>query len=101
MKGLKLNAGKKKVTVTNKKVSGATSYKVTYSTSKKFKKAITSFIRAPRRMPRICKLSEMPRYILRHFAFSSVKLLLQLTVKIRDTAYHKCVGISFLSFIKC
>ena len=42
VKGLKLKAGKKKVTVTYKKVSGATSYKVTYSTSKKSIKAKSS-----------------------------------------------------------
>ena len=46
VKGLKLKAGKKKVTVTYKKVSGATSYKVTYSTSKKFKKAKTVTVKS-------------------------------------------------------
>ena len=74
MKGLKLKAGKKKVTVTYKKVSGATSYKVTYSTSKKFKKAKTATVKSGKTVKKtISKLKSKKTYYVKVCAVKKVK----------------------------
>ena len=74
VKGLKLKAGKKKVTVTYKKVSGATSYKVTYSTSKKFKKAKTATVKSGKTVKKtISKLKSKKTYYVRVCAVKKVK----------------------------
>ena len=74
VKGLKLKAGKKKVTVTYKKVSGATSYKVTYSTSKKFKKAKTVTVKSGKTVKKtISKLKSKKRYYVKVCAVKKVK----------------------------
>ena len=74
MKGLKLKAGKKKVTVTYKKVSGATSYKVTYSTSKKFKKAKTVTVKSGKTVKKtISKLKSKKTYYVKVCAVKKVK----------------------------
>lgn len=74
VKGLKLKAGKKKVTVTYKKVSGATSYKVTYSTSKKFKKAKTATVKSGKTVKKtISKLKSKKTYYVKVCAVKKVK----------------------------
>lgn len=74
VKGLKLKAGKKKVTVTYKKVSGATSYKVTYSTSKKFKKAKTVTVTSGKTVKKtISKLKSKKTYYVKVCAVKKVK----------------------------
>lgn len=74
VKGLKLKAGKKKVTVTYKKVSGATSYKVTYSTSKKFKKAKTVTVKSGKTVKKIIsKLKSKKTYYVKVCAVKKVK----------------------------
>lgn len=74
VKGLKLKAGKKKVTVTYKKVSGATSYKVTYSTSKKFKKAKTVTVKSGKTVKKtISKLKSKKTYYVKVRAVKKVK----------------------------
>ena len=74
VKGLKLKAGKKKVTVTYKKVSGATSYKVTYSTSKKFKKAKTATVKSGKTVKKtISKLKSKKTYYVKVRAVKKVK----------------------------
>lgn len=74
VKGLKLKAGKKKVTVTYKKVSGATSYKVIYSTSKKFKKAKTATVKSGKTVKKtISKLKSKKRYYVKVCAVKKVK----------------------------
>ena len=74
VKGLKLKAGKKKVTVTYKKVSGATSYKVTYSTSKKFKKAKTVTVKSGKTVKKtISKLKSKKTYYVKVCAVKKVK----------------------------
>ena len=74
VKGLKLKAGKKKVTVTYKKVSGVTSYKVTYSTSKKFKKAKTVTVKSGKTVKKtISKLKSKKRYYVKVCAVKKVK----------------------------
>lgn len=74
VKGLKLKAGKKKVTVTYKKVSGATSYKVTYSTSKKFKKAKTVTVKSGKAVKKtISKLKSKKTYYVKVCAVKKVK----------------------------
>ena len=74
VKGLKLKAGKKKVTVTYKKVSGATSYKVTYSTSKKFKKAKTVTMTSGKTVKKtISKLKSKKTYYVKVCAVKKVK----------------------------
>ena len=74
VKGLKLKAGKKKVTVTYKKVSGATSYKVTYSTSKKFKKAKTVTVKSGKAVKKtISKLKSKKTYYIKVCAVKKVK----------------------------
>lgn len=74
VKGLKLKAGKKKVTVTYKKVSGATSYKVTYSTSKKFKKAKTATVKSGKAVKKtISKLKSKKTYYVKVCAVKKVK----------------------------
>ena len=73
VKGLKLKAGKKKVTVTYKKVSGATSYKVTYSTSKKFKKAKTVTVKSGKTVKKtISKLKSKKTYYVKVCAVKKV-----------------------------
>lgn len=73
VKGLKLKAGKKKVTVTYKKVSGATSYKVTYSTSKKFKKAKTVTVKSGKTVKKtISKLKSKKTYYVKVCAIKKV-----------------------------
>ncbi len=73
VKGLKLKAGKKKVTVTYKKVSGATSYKVTYSTSKKFKKAKTATVKSGKTVKKtISKLKSKKTYYVKVCAVKKV-----------------------------
>ena len=73
VKGLKLKAGKKKVTVTYKKVSGATSYKVTYSTSKKFKKAKTVTVKSGKTVKKtISKLKSKKTYYVKVCAVKRV-----------------------------
>lgn len=73
VKGLKLKAGKKKVTVTYKKVSGATSYKVTYSTSKKFKKAKTVTVKSGKTVKKtISKLKSKKTYYVKICAVKKV-----------------------------
>ena len=74
VKGLKLKAGKKKVTVTYKKVSGATSYRVTYSTSKKFKKAKTVTVKSGKTVKKtISKLKSKKTYYVKVCAVKKVK----------------------------
>lgn len=74
VKGLKLKAGKKKVTVTYKKVSGATSYRVTYSTSKKFKKAKTATVKSGKTVKKtISKLKSKKTYYVKVCAVKKVK----------------------------
>lgn len=74
VKGLKLKAGKKKVTVTYKKVSGATSYKVTYSASKKFKKAKTVTVKSGKTVKKtISKLKSKKTYYVKVCAVKKVK----------------------------
>ena len=74
VKGLKLKAGKKKVTVTYKTVSGATSYKVTYSTSKKFKKAKTVTVTSGKTVKKtISKLKSKKTYYVKVCAVKKVK----------------------------
>lgn len=74
VKGLKLKAGKKKVTVTYKKVGGATSYKVTYSTSKKFKKAKTVTVTSGKTVKKtISKLKSKKTYYVKVCAVKKVK----------------------------
>lgn len=74
VKGLKLKAGKKKVTVTYKKVSGATSYRVTYSTSKKFKKAKTVTVKSGKAVKKtISKLKSKKTYYVKVRAVKKVK----------------------------
>lgn len=74
VKGLKLKAGKKKVTVTYKKVSGATSYKVIYSTSKKFKKAKTVTVKSGKTVKKtISKLKSKKTYYVKVCAVKKVK----------------------------
>lgn len=74
VKGLKLKAGKKKVTVTYKKASGATSYKVTYSTSKKFKKAKTVTVTSGKTVKKtISKLKSKKTYYVKVCAIKKVK----------------------------
>lgn len=74
VKGLKLKAGKKKVTVTYKKVSDATSYKVTYSTSKKFKKAKTATVKSGKTVKKtISKLKSKKTYYVKVCAVKKVK----------------------------
>lgn len=74
VKGLKLKAGKKKVTVTYKKASGATSYKVTYSTSKKFKKAKTVTVKSGKTVKKtISKLKSKKTYYVKVCAVKKVK----------------------------
>lgn len=74
VKGLKLKAGKKKVTVTYKKVSGATSYKVTYSTNKKFKKAKTVTVKSGKTVKKtISKLKSKKTYYVKVCAIKKVK----------------------------
>lgn len=74
VKGLKLKAGKKKVTVTYKKVSGATSYKVTYSTSKKFKKAKTVTVTSGKTVKKtISKLKSKKTYYVKVCAVKKEK----------------------------
>lgn len=74
VKGLKLKAGKKKVTVTYKKVSGATSYKVTYSTSKKFKKVKTVTVKSGKAVKKtISKLKSKKTYYVKVCAVKKVK----------------------------
>lgn len=74
VKGLKLKAGKKKVTVTYKKASGATSYKVTYSTSKKFKKAKTVTVKSGKTVKKtISKLKSKKTYYVKLCAVKKVK----------------------------
>ena len=73
VKGLKLKAGKKKVTVNYKKVSGATSYKVTYSTSKKFKKAKTVTVKSGKTVKKtISKLKSKKTYYVKVCAVKRV-----------------------------
>ncbi len=73
VKGLKLKAGKKKVTVTYKKVSGATSYKVTYGTSKKFKKAKTVTVKSGKTVKKtISKLKSKKTYYVKVCAVKKV-----------------------------
>lgn len=73
VKGLKLKAGKKKVTVIYKKVSGATSYKVTYSTSKKFKKAKTVTVKSGKTVKKtISKLKSKKTYYVKVCAVKKV-----------------------------
>ena len=73
VKGLKLKAGKKKVTVTYKKVSGATSYKVTYSTGKKFKKAKTVTVKSGKTVKKtISKLKSKKTYYVKVCAVKRV-----------------------------
>lgn len=73
VKGLKLKAGKKKVTVTYKKVSGATSYKVTYSTSKKFKNAKTVTVKSGKTVKKtISKLKSKKTYYVKVCAVKKV-----------------------------
>lgn len=75
VKGLKLKAGKKKVTVTYKKVSGATSYRVTYSTSKKFKKAKTVTVKSGKTVKKtISKLKSKKTYYVKVCAVKKVKV---------------------------
>lgn len=74
VKGLKLKAGKKKVTVTYKKASGATSYKVIYSTSKKFKKAKTVTVKSGKTVKKtISKLKSKKTYYVKVCAVKKVK----------------------------
>lgn len=74
VKSLKLKAGKKKVTVTYKKVSGATSYRVTYSTSKKFKKAKTVTVKSGKTVKKtISKLKSKKTYYVKVCAVKKVK----------------------------
>ena len=74
VKGLKLKSGKKKMTVTYKKVSGATSYKVTYSTSKKFKKAKTVTVKSGKTVKKtISKLKSKKTYYVKVCAVKKVK----------------------------
>lgn len=74
VKGLKLKAGKKKVTVTYKKVSGATSYRVTFSTSKKFKKAKTVTVKSGKTVKKtISKLKSKKTYYVKVCAVKKVK----------------------------
>lgn len=74
VKGLKLKAGKKKVSVTYKKVSGATSYRVTYSTSKKFKKAKTVTVKSGKTVKKtISKLKSKKTYYVKVCAVKKVK----------------------------
>lgn len=74
VKGLKLKAGKKKVTVIYKKASGATSYKVTYSTSKKFKKAKTVTVTSGKTVKKtISKLKSKKTYYVKVCAIKKVK----------------------------
>lgn len=74
VKGLKLKAGKKKVTVTYKKVSGATSYRVTYSTSKKFKKAKTATVKSGKTVKKtVSKLKSKKTYYVKVCAVKKVK----------------------------
>ena len=73
VKGLKLKAGKKKVTVNYKKVSGATSYKVTYSTGKKFKKAKTVTVKSGKTVKKtISKLKSKKTYYVKVCAVKRV-----------------------------
>ena len=73
VKGLKLKAGKKKVTVNYKKVSGATSYKVTYSTGKKFKKAKTVTVKSGKTVKKtISKLKSKKTYYVKVCAVKKV-----------------------------
>lgn len=73
VKGLKLKAGKKKVTVTYKNVSGATSYKVTYSTSKKFAKAKTVTVKSGKTVKKtISKLKSKKTYYVKVCAVKKV-----------------------------
>ena len=75
VKGLKLKAGKKKVTVNYKKVSGATSYKVTYSTGKKFKKAKTVTVKSGKTVKKtISKLKSKKTYYVKVCAVKKVKV---------------------------
>ena len=74
VKGLKLKAGKKKVTVTYKKANGATSYKVIYSTSKKFKKAKTVTVKSGKTVKKtISKLKSKKTYYVKVCAVKKVK----------------------------
>ena len=73
VKGLKLKAGKKEVTVNYKKVSGATSYKVTYSTGKKFKKAKTVTVKSGKTVKKtISKLKSKKTYYVKVCAVKRV-----------------------------